>query len=91
MYFLKLGILVVGEDSSPLNGLSKLGVGVYSDCDRRCCTVTRAEGAMRAEGRGRVCLVQLRRAGPTPEARGRMVVSGDGWWAGQLRSWRFNQ
>jgi hypothetical protein len=79
MYFLKLGTLVVGEYSSPLNGLSKLGVGLYSDCDRRWGTLTTAVGPMRVEGSGRVCLVQLRRAGPAAEARRRISGSGDGW------------
>jgi hypothetical protein len=42
---------------------------------------------MRAGGSGSECLVQLRRAGPAPEARGRMVASGDGvvvWAIGKL-------
>ena len=77
MYFLKLGIFVVGELSSPLKGLSKLGVCAYSDCDRLCGEVTTAE-AMREEERGKGCFIQLRRAGPAPQARGRMVASGDG-------------
>lgn len=89
MYFPKLGIFVVGEYSSPLKGLSKLGVGLYSDAGRLCGTVTTA-GATREEERGRECFVQLRKAGPAPEARGRIFAIRVGSLCGRLRSRRLS-
>ena len=73
MYLLKLGILVVGEYSSPLKGLWKLDVGVYSDWHLLCGEIVIGR-ATREDGRE--CLVQLRRAGLAVEVSGRMLELG---------------
>lgn len=60
---------MVGEYSSPRNGLEKLDVGVYSDWHRRCGAVM--AGRVVREG-GRAWRVQLRRAGPADVVGGRI-------------------
>ena len=82
MYFLKLGIFVVAGCASDVRkGLSKDEVCPTSpdvaEVAGLLCWAATAE-AMRVAGNG--CLVQLRRAGPAEEVRGRIVARGDVVW-----------